>query len=217
MHQKKNWSSPHWLCAAIAVFFVQIAAAQLTIRVPADLPSIQAAIDAAINGDKILVKSGIYRENINFLGKSITVQSEHGSKTTKIDGRANGSVVTFSTGEGRSSVLRGFTLTNGMVETSGGGGGITILEASPTIEENRITNNRSCEGAGININSGSPMIRQNNIDHNTRIGCIGGVGGAGILIEGEGSAAIVDNVISDNFLETADGGGIAMNHAGSPS
>lgn len=45
------------------------------INVPGDQPSIQAAINAAVNGDEIIVAPGRYLENINFLGKAITVRS----------------------------------------------------------------------------------------------------------------------------------------------
>ena len=41
--------------------------------VPEDFSSIQNAIDASTNGDTIIVSTGVYFENINFNGKSITV------------------------------------------------------------------------------------------------------------------------------------------------
>ena len=82
--------------------------------------SIQAAIDAAQSGDWIIVHDGTYYENINLQGKAITVCSENGTGTTFIDGTSNGPVVTFDHNEGRDSILKGFTLTNGSADHGGG-------------------------------------------------------------------------------------------------
>src|SRR5262249_7974480 len=78
------------------------------IRVPADQPTIQAGINAALNGDTVQVAAGTYSENINFFGKAITIVSEQGAAVTVIDGLARDSVVTFVSGEGPGSVLSGF-------------------------------------------------------------------------------------------------------------
>ncbi len=45
------------------------------INVPADQPTIQEGIDAAVNADTVLVQPGTYVENINYNGKNITVAS----------------------------------------------------------------------------------------------------------------------------------------------
>src|SRR5262245_21259203 len=46
-----------------------------TRNVPGDFPTIQAAINASVNGDTVLVAPGTYAASINFLGKAITVTS----------------------------------------------------------------------------------------------------------------------------------------------
>ncbi len=197
------------------------AEAQSTIRVPADQPTIQDAINTAINGDKVLVAPGNYVENINFLGKAITVTSEGGSEVTVIDGNQADSVATFTSGEGTSSVLDGFTLQNGRsgfdTPGFGDGGGIRIENSSPTVTRNKIINNRACTGAGIAISFGSPIVQGNTISNNVQAGCSGGIGGGGISIGGSSSAQILDNVISDNFMGSADGGGISLFAAGTPA
>ena len=48
---------------------------QVTINVPGDYSTVQAGINAASNGDVVLVADGTYYENINFRGKAITVAS----------------------------------------------------------------------------------------------------------------------------------------------
>jgi hypothetical protein len=180
------------------------------IRVPSDQPTIQSAIDVANNGDIVLVAPGTYSENINFKGKAITVTSESGPQGTIIDARNADSVVFFISGEGRESVLNGFTLQNGRPPStrSSEGGGILIQGSSPRITNNVITNNHACNGVGIAIRFGSPLIQLNTITGNINDVCqIGGIGG-GIYITGEGSAEILDNVISNNA--SADGGGIGI-------
>src|SRR6266571_6801576 len=114
-----------------------------TINVPADQPTIQGAINIASNCDKVLVAPGTYYENINFMGKAITVTSSGGPSVTTINGGAAGSVVTFSSNEGTNSVLSGFTITNGLGSNNGNGngGGVTIYSASPTVTGNVVTNN----------------------------------------------------------------------------
>ena len=59
------------------------------INVPADYPTIQAGIEAAENGDIVLVADGIYtgtgNKNIELQGKTITVKSLNGPENCVID------------------------------------------------------------------------------------------------------------------------------------
>src|SRR5271157_3313567 len=137
-----------------------------TIHVPTDQPTIQAAINAASNGDTVQVAPGTYHENINFMGKAITVTSTGGPQVTTINGGGVGSVVTFSTSEGLTSLLNGFTVTNGS-GTNYSGGGVYIRDASPTITGNVITGNSAdAYGGGIYVQGGSSVLQGNVISHN---------------------------------------------------
>lgn len=193
----------------------QLAAASVTINVPADQPTIQAAINAAADGDTVLVSDGTYKENINFNGKAITVTSVNGPATTMIDGGGITSVVIFHTSEGAGSVLNGFTLTNGAAFE---GGGIFVSVSSPTITNNVITANTGCNGGGgIAVNFAAPLIQGNTINNNAQDGgCGGGIGGGGISIGGESSGTrVIGNIISNNAFGSG-GGGISLFAAGGP-
>lgn len=86
------------------------ARATATLNVPADFPTLQAAINAASDGDTVLVAPGTYTENIDFLGKAITVESAQGPGSTVIDGGNQATVVSFRSGESRAALLQGFTI-----------------------------------------------------------------------------------------------------------
>ena len=186
-----------------------------TIHVPLDYPKIQAAIDAASNGDIILVSDGTYQEGIDFKGKAIIVKSVNGPATTIIDAGGVNTVVNFSGGETANSVLDGFTIQNGGPSTSGSGSGITASGSSPTIKHNIVQGNRGCDGAGINLYFSSPIIDSNTITNNSRGGCSGGGGGGGIYVGGASQTQIINNTISQNQMN-ADGGGIGLFAAGTP-
>ena len=194
----------------VVLFLAVSGVAQITIHVPADQLSIQAAINVANNGDTVLVSAGTYTENINFSGKAITVTSASGPSVTIIDGGAKAAVVTFNANEGLSSVLNGFTIQHG--NSSFYGGGIEISNASPTITGNIITNNHAICGIGIDVSIGSPLIQNNTITGNTQANGDGGCGGGGIQLSGGSSTpVIVGNTISNNSLAGGGfGGGISV-------
>jgi hypothetical protein len=202
--------SRSWLRFCSVLILFALAALPLsanTIHVPADQPTIQKAIDAASNGDTVLVTDGTYTENIDFKGKAITVKSVNGAGKTTIDGGKLDYVVKFITGEVRSSALDGFTITNGYP------GGIAISNASPVILNNIITANTGCSGVGINISFASPLILNNTISNNVQAGCSGGPGGAGMEIIGASTdgAQIVGNTITgNNSGNGVNGGGIGL-------
>ena len=185
------------------------------------LNSIQAGIGFCSTGDTVLVGPGTYIENINFNGMAITVTSEHGADTTIIDGSnpANpdtASVVLFINGEDTSSVLDGFTLTNGSGTTdpiygSFGGGIYCRYNSSPTIIGNTIIGNSADWAGGILcwVNS-SPKVTGNTITGNTA-----GFGG-GIGCWENSSPTITGNTISGNTAGT-DAGGITCSMHSSPT
>jgi len=191
------------LAGLLAVTAAPAAASAATpLAVPGAFASVQAAIDAAAPGDTVTVGPGTYREHIDFEGKAITVVSAQGPASTVIDGGSTGRVVTFAHGEGRGSVLQGFTIRNGLT-TSGdggyGGAGIEVSSASPTIRGNLVIDNvAGTDGAGIEVSFGSPAILDNVITGNREAqGWSGGAGG-GIALGGAAGALVAGNHVSQN-------------------
>lgn len=168
--------------------------------------NIQAAIEAAENGDTVLVYPNTYvvypdgaADRLNFGGKRITVTSTDPTNaavvaSTIIELAESGpyqtcmSIVLFEHGEGRSSVLRGFTIRKGRDPNYGAG--VRIRDGcSPTIERCVFTNNQGGAGTAVWSGTGSPLIRYNTFD--------GNVGGGSALCV-EGRAVIQSNTFRGN-------------------
>ncbi len=215
----KVWA-PLFVLLPLFLLISRPAVAQTTIHVPADVPTIQDAINEAKNGDTVLVAPGTYNENIDFAGKSITVTSENsssaGAANTIIMG-SGGATVTFQSNEPPTAILNGFTITHPFPSGPATfGSGISISGASPTITGNSIIYN-SGDGIWMTGPSSSPAIRGNNISWNV-VGA--GVtplspiclteecplwGGIGIEISDVGSVEISNNTIQSNNAGSQDG------------
>ncbi len=185
------------------------------IYVPDDYPTIQSAIHRAGEGCEIIVRPNTYDENINFMGKAITVRSEDGPDVTSIVGSDAGSIVTFDSGEVLTSVLDGFTISSGS-GTEGEGGGVYCLQSSPTIVNCLISFNDAFYGAGVYCGeNSSPAITNCTIDKNTCYSSmqsnIIGAGG-GIYCDRNSSPTITGCSITGNIGQ-AEGGGIFCNNS----
>lgn len=149
-------------------------------------PTIQSAIDAAKNGDTILVHVGIYSENPRIKTNNISIIGEDNERTI-IEGGQKSSGIRVD--EVNNVVITGFTIQN-----SGGGGkedaGVTIFKGNDNTVSNMIIKNNS---VGISIFQGSNNneISGNFIESNPRYG---------LYIYASNDNKIINNNIKNNKI-----------------
>lgn len=201
-----------WLSLVVLSSVPQARAA--TIHVPADQPTIQAGINAAANGDTVLVAPGTYFENIDFKGKAITVTSSGGAAVTTIDGGNKDGVATviFSKGETSTSVISKFTIRGGgnTIFVGNGNGGVYVNGASPTIQGNTITANY-CHN--IDVEGGAATIRNNEVsgvlqnNQGTSNYCSFG---SGIFLGATSNTGLWNSIIGNTIENNLTGSGINL-------
>lgn len=163
-----------------------------TINVPADYSTIQAAIDAAGNGDTINVSSGEYSESI-IINKNLTLIGDAGDSNAGpglnapviVDPGSCGGLISV---EANGITIQGFILNGDSCDEL-----VIMVDqdvTSTTIEDNEIMNNR--EGIDLSPHSHHNMILNNKIHDNTNYG---------IWIGGAINNTISGNEIYDNPLD----------------
>ncbi len=85
--------------------------------------TIQAGIDASVNGDTVLVADGVYmgvgNKNLDYGGRAIRIQSEGGPEACIIDCDNDGRGFYFHNGETADSAVEGITVRNGFMNRGG--------------------------------------------------------------------------------------------------
>ena len=181
--------------------------------VPEQYATIQAAVDASVSGDVVLLSPGTYTGDgnraIDFRGQDLVLTSVAGPEQTIIDCEHVARGFYLHSYETRAARIERITVRNGYasmhVPCIGAGGGICCRVSNPTISDCVIENCSSdAVGGGVYLFSDGLlqrcMIRGNYSDQ-----------GGGIA-ETYGAAAIEDCVITDNLA--GQGGGITFNGAG---
>ncbi len=207
----------------LGAFFPLLFYAQTVREIPAEYPTIQAGIDAAQEGDTVLVSPGIYYENLQLRGRNIVLSSRFWADRnpdliaqTVVDGSQpahpdTASCLLIWKNEGPATVIEGFTFRGGTgtvwLDPAGAGtfregGGILTEYASPVIRHNVIRNNSvapagagmvSSGGGGIRSGEGAPLIENNLIVYNQAEGY-----GGGIVLNYCPGAVVLNNVIAHN-------------------
>jgi hypothetical protein len=205
-----------------------------TINVPADYSTIQAAIDAAVPSDTIIIADGTYtgtgNRDIDFYGKAITLKSLNGPDSCIIDCQNQGDHrgFYFHSGESASSLVSGFTIKGGFTRFSGGkeGAGVYCQNSSPTFNNCKIVNNlivsynySNVYGAGVYCSSSNALFVNCTIANNTanaggqqpyNVPGYSAYGGG--IYSSSGNPTFVNCVIKDNIAQGgqgADSGGLS--------
>ena len=183
--------------------------------------SINAAIDAASNGDIIQLSAETYTEGvvINTDGKAITLlgtTDKLGTPTSILDGVGQHQVLSCITNESSTTVLRNLYITRGSIKSGGGGlfvqnaspsvvnchfvlnssfvgGGLTTDGSSMSLDGCRFENNHSGVGAGAYFQNSSVTIHECTFSGNTAA-----IGGGGACCRRIGES---DNPISHTFTD----------------
>ena len=182
------------LSGLVGFLFVSTSTATI-IHVPADYPTIQAGINASVNGDTVLVAQGTYRENIDFIGRIISLFSATGpGNTIIINDIAGIAAIRFHNGESNLSTISGFTLVGDSTSW-----GIECTNSSPIIYGNIIQGFQ----VGVKGTNSASVVRNNTIkycDH-TYSPQFGGA----ILFQDSHDTVIDSNTIYDNSSIIAGG------------
>ena len=154
--------------------------------------TIQDAINAAENGDILIISEGTYNETVDLLDKDLHIQGTDPDDpvtvaNTVIDAQEQGTnTVTIDGNQTANTIIEGLTITGGAIDPDISSqrisiqtiSGIYIKESDPVIRKNIIAGNGSGTthtGRGVYVESAGPKIYDNIISNNTTLDYGGGI------------------------------------------
>ena len=169
-----------------------------------DFLTIQEGLNAASDGDTVLIAPGVYtgpgNRNLTFGGVSTVVRGLASRDETVID--CEGAGRGFYIGGDATPVIENLMVTNGDTIR---GGGMYLEGTSPTLRNVRFVDNASIDGGGgLYSRNGSPTLEDVLFDDNTAA-----VQGGGMLCVGS-SASLTDVVFFRNAAQGSGGGMACM-------
>jgi hypothetical protein len=184
-------------------------------RVPTDYPTIQAAVDASVDGDTVLVDPGTYVESVNLRGKAITVRSLVVGGASVLAPQDARSFVAVS---GEPSAMRVIGFRIGRADSWGGGAATT--SSSVVFENCTFEGCRNHTGGGALVSGGSPSFIRCHFTDCIVDGAGGGLFGGGGAIRSVGGSVTIDYCAFDNccgaqgrIMMQEGGGSSVMRHS----
>lgn len=166
--------------------------------VPSGYPTIQAGIDAAVEGDSVVIAAGTFHERLRLVGKNITLLGD-GPDLTIISGAmfpSDSLSILYVDQVDDRTLITGITFRDNLAVNyrySAGGGINCDWEAGPRIEGNAFRNNRAFYGGGVATTFCQlPVYIRNNIFVGNR-----SADGAGVDVAFCDAAVVVEN----NYFE----------------
>ena len=188
--------------AALAAFVASSALAS-DLLVPQQFSTIQDAINAAANGDRVLVSAGTYHEQVNLMGKGIQLLGVDGAAATAIDGD-NTRTVIVGNGEPSTCLVQGFTIQHGQDYGYYNGGGVRIYNSFLTVDSCRFISNRAESPAWWGGGAWRSEYGNPKINNCIFVGNYGGGNAAGIYHYLGGGISVVDCVFQDNLSNSGE-------------
>ncbi len=185
-----------------------------TLQVPAQHATIQGALNAAYDGDTVLVAPGVYHERLDFAGKAINLRSSGGPAVTTIDADSLGTAIRMSGAFADGAAppqdslhpsLEGFTVLNGYAKFGSGGALSSAGEFVRIVNCRFVGNNADYAGGGVYIVGANAEIRNCEFTENSA-----GFDGGGLIIQSDfetpGASSVVGCAFNGNFSHQVGGG-----------